>query len=144
MEHRITSDNYDRPKQTYQDTLQSNEAMMKNLAGYEEIEDVSELESGNDVRYITYKDTKPKFCLGGLIKRVFPEYVVFSNSKLTWSVQCEYFNQSGMSIGKTQFFRKITRDIKNEMLIQCQQAEIEQLRKDKAILEHKLSSLMRK
>jgi hypothetical protein len=142
MERRINADNYDRPKQTYQDTLQTNEAMMQNLAGYEEIEDAAELEAGNDVRYITYKDIKPKFCLGGTIKRVFPEYVVFSNSRLTWSVQCEYFNQrTGESLGKTQFFRKITKEIKNEMVIQCQQDEIVKLREEKEALERRLNHL---
>jgi hypothetical protein len=142
MERRINADNYDRPKQTYQDTLQTNEAMMQNLAGYEEIEDASELDGGNEVRYITYKDIKPKFCLGGTIKRVFPEYVVFSNSRLTWSVQCEYFNhQTGSSLGKTQFFRKITKEIKNEMVIQCQQDEIVKLREEKEALERKISHL---
>jgi hypothetical protein len=142
MERRINADNYDRPKQTYQDTLQTNEAMMQNLAGYEEIEDAAELEAGNDVRYITYKDIKPKFCLGGTIKRVFPEYVVFSNSRLTWSVQCEYFNQrTGTSLGKTQFFRKITKEIKNEMVIQCQQDEIVKLREEKEALERRLNHL---
>jgi hypothetical protein len=142
MERRINADNYDRPKQTYQDTLQTNEAMMQNLAGYEEIEDVAELETGNDVRYITYKDIRPKFCLGGTIKRVFPEYVVFSNSRLTWSVQCEYFNrQTSESLGKTQFFRKITKEIKNVMVIQCQQDEIVKLREEKEALEKRISQL---
>ena len=142
MERRINADNYDRPKQTYQDTLQTNEAMMQNLAGYEEIEDVAELETGNDVRYITYKDIRPKFCLGGTIKRVFPEYVVFSNSRLTWSVQCEYFNrQTSESLGKTQFFRKITKEIKNVMVIQCQQDEIVKLREEKEALEKRVSQL---
>jgi hypothetical protein len=125
---RITKTNYDRPKTTYQDTLQTDEAMMEKLAGYEEVDMPEHIEYRCHTRYIIFKDGQPKFCLGGLMMRVFPDYVVMSNGTLTWSVQREYFDKSGNSYGKTRFFKYVSKDTRNKMVIEEQQNEIEKLR----------------
>ena len=126
---RLSKTTYDRPETTFQDTLQTDEAMLEKLAGYEEVEDPSQIEYSTHTRYITYKDGYAKFCLGGLLKRVMPEYVVFSNGTLSWSVQKEYFDQkSKVSLGKTRFFKYINKDERNSLIIQEQQSELEKLK----------------
>lgn len=126
---RLSKTTYDRPETTFQDTLQTDEAMLEKLAGYEEVEDPSQIEYSTHTRYITYKDGYAKFCLGGLLKRVMPEYVVFSNGTLSWSVQKEYFDEkSKVSLGKTRFFKYINKDERNSLIIQEQQSELEKLK----------------
>jgi len=126
---RLSKTNYERPETTFQDTLQTNEAMLEKLAGYEEVLNPSEIEYSTHTRYITYKDGYAKFCLGGLLKRVMPEYVVFSNGTLSWSVQKEYFDENTkVSLGKTRFFKLLNKDERNNLIIQEQQSELEKLK----------------
>ena len=136
---RITKTSYERPATTYQDTLQTDEAMLEKLAGYEEVTMPEHIEYRAHTRYITYKDGQPKFCLGGLMMRVYPEYVVMSNGTVSWSVQREYFNKSGESFGKTRFFKYINKDTRNQMVIDEQQSEIEKLRLENESLKQRQS-----
>jgi hypothetical protein len=126
---RLSKTNYERPETTYQDTLQNDEGMLNKLSGYEEVDDPSHIQYSTHTRYITFKDGFAKFCLGGLLKRVMPEYVVFSNGTLSWSVQKEYFDQKTKeSLGKTRFFKLINKDERNNLIIQEQQSELEKLK----------------
>ena len=126
---RLSKTNYERPEKTFQDTLQTDEAMLEKLAGYEEVDEPSQIEYSTHTRYITFKDGFAKFCLGGLLKRVMPEYVVFSNGSLSWSVQKEYFDEKTKeSLGKTRFFKYINKDERNSLIIQEQQSELEKLK----------------
>lgn len=128
---RLSKTNYERPETTFQDTLQNDSSMLEKLAGYEEVDDPSQIEYSTHTRYITFKDGFAKFCLGGLLKRVLPEYVVFSNGTLSWSVQKEYFNEkTRVSLGKTRFFKYINKDERNSIIIQEQQTELEKLKAD--------------
>ena len=139
---RLSKTNYERPETTFQDTLQNDSSMLEKLAGYEEVDDPSQIEYSTHTRYITFKDGFAKFCLGGLLKRVLPEYVVFSNGTLSWSVQKEYFNEkTKLSLGKTRFFKYINKDERNSIIIQDQQSELEKLKKQN---EHLLSLLQKK
>jgi len=125
---RITKSRYERPATTYQDTLQTDEAMMEKLAGYEEVDMPEHIDYRTHTRYITFKDGKPKFCLGGLMMRVMPQYVIMSNGTVSWSVQREYFDKDGNSYGKTRFFKYINKDTRNQMVINTQQEEIDRLK----------------
>ena len=128
---RLSKTNYERPETTFQDTLQNDSSMLEKLAGYEEVDDPSQIEYSTHTRYITFKDGFAKFCLGGLLKRVLPEYVVFSNGTLSWSVQKEYFNEkTRVSLGKTRFFKYINKDERNSIIIQDQQTELEKLKEE--------------
>jgi hypothetical protein len=60
--------------------------------------------------------------------RVYPDYVVMSNGSVTWSVQREYLDKDGNSYGKTRFFKYVSKDTRNQLVIQEQQSEIEKLR----------------
>jgi len=125
---RLNKTNYERPKTTFQDTLQTDEAMLEKLAGYEEVDMPEHIDYSIHVRYITYKDGKARFCLGGLMMRVMPEYVILSNGSLSWSVQREYFDNAGNSYGKTRFFKYISKNVRNKMVIDKQQEEIDRLK----------------
>lgn len=126
---RLSKTTYERPETTFQDTLQTTEAMLEKLAGYEEVLNPSEIEYSTHTRYITFKDGFAKFCLGGLLKRVMPEYVVFSNGTLSWSVQKEYFDEkTKVSLGKTRFFKLLNKDERNNLIIQEQESELEKLK----------------
>ena len=126
---RLSKTTYERPETTFQDTLQTTEAMLEKLAGYEEVLNPSEIEYSTHTRYITFKDGYAKFCLGGLLKRVMPEYVVFSNGTLSWSVQKEYFDEkTKVSLGKTRFFKLLNKDERNNLIIQEQESELEKLK----------------
>ena len=139
---RLSKTNYERPETTFQDTLQTDDAMLEKLAGYEEVDDPSQIEYSTHTRYITYKDGFAKFCLGGLLKRVLSEYVVFSNGTLSWSVQKEYFDEkTKASLGKTRFFKYINKDERNSIIIEEQQSELEKLKKQN---EHLLALLQKK
>jgi hypothetical protein len=139
---RLSKTNYERPETTFQDTLQNDSSMLEKLAGYEEVDDPSQIEYSTHTRYITFKDGFAKFCLGGLLKRVLPEYVVFSNGTLSWSVQKEYFNEkTKVSLGKTRFFKYINKDERKSIIIEEQQSELEKLKKQN---EHLLALLQKK
>ena len=131
---RLTKTQYQRPETTYQDTLQTDEAMLEKLAGYEEADMPEHIDISTHVRYITYKDGKARFLLGGLLVRVAPEYVILSNGTLSWSVQREYFDKDGNSYGKTRFFKYISKGVRNQMVIDKQQEELDRLRAENEVL----------
>ena len=139
---RLSKTNYERPETTFQDTLQNDSSMLEKLAGYEEVDDPSQIEYSTHTRYITFKDGFAKFCLGGLLKRVNSEYVVFSNGTLSWSVQKEYFDEkTRVSLGKTRIFKYINKDERNSIIIEEQKSELEKLKKQN---EHLLALLQKK
>ena len=106
---RFDEDNdYLRPKTTYQDTLQTKEAIKKKLTHYVESQ-IETIPIGTHVRYISLdKDKKPAFRLGGFIKIIHPKYVILSNKKFNWSVQRFFFTKNGELQYKTRFFKKMT------------------------------------
>ena len=139
---RLTKTSYDRPSSTITDTLQTDDAMLKKLEGYEEVDILERVEFNTHVRYITLKDGLPRFCLGGLIKRVFEKYVVLSNGTLTWSVQRHFYNDKNEVIFTTKFFKYISKDKLNSIVIDDQESEIQKLKEEneklKGILESKV------
>lgn len=127
---RITKDNYKRPKTTFQDTLQNNEAVREKLEGYVQLDDTNEfayLPQNTPIRYITIKNGEYLFRLGGLLVMNKPEYIVLKSiTNVTWCVQKE----------GTIFYRGLTKEeqageiIKqHENLIEEQQKMIEELRR---------------
>jgi len=138
---RLTKTEYDRPSTTITDTLQNDEAMLKKLEGYEEVDMLERVEFNTHVRYITLKDGLPRFCLGGLLKRVFADYVVLSNGKLTWSVQRNFYNDTKQIIFTTKFYRYISKDKMNSMVNDENSQEIQRLKEEneqlKSALENK-------
>ena len=80
---------YVRPQATYQEKLSAAE-IKKKLEGYEQVDDISQVDIGTHIRYfITGKDGEKVFRTGGFLHdRKNPrEYVMISNGKVLWSVQ---------------------------------------------------------
>lgn len=125
---RLSKTEYDRPSTTITDTFQNDEAMLKKLEGYEEVDMLERVEYNTHVRYITLKEGVPRFCLGGLLKRVFEDYVVLSNGKLTWSVQRNFYNEQKQVIFNTKFYKYISKDRMNAMANVENTQEIQRLR----------------
>jgi hypothetical protein len=102
-------DNYIKPKITYTDKL-SKAQIRQLLYDYEEIKNIKELqkiEPGTHLRYFENKDGEMKFRTGGIltVNTGFPDYLILSNGKISWSVQ----------IKNCIFFKRITiKEIRDE------------------------------
>lgn len=92
---------YVRPKETYSEKInkQGNEAMEEKLIdyvrvgeGYSKYKSIDDVPLNTHIRYVSQKDGKVVFRLGGFLKKIFPDYVVLSNGKTNWSVQKYHWN----------------------------------------------------
>jgi len=95
-------DNYVKPNITYTEKL-SKAQVRQLLYDYEEIKNIKELEKiepGTHLRYFEDKDGEMKFRTGGIltVNTGFPDYLILSNGKISWSVQ----------IKKCIFFKRLT------------------------------------
>lgn len=84
-------DNYVKPNITYTEKL-SKAQVRQLLYDYEEIKNIKELEKiepGTHLRYFEDKDGEMKFRTGGIltVNTGFPDYLILSNGKISWSVQ---------------------------------------------------------
>lgn len=133
MECQKKNNNYVRPIKTFTDGM-TPEEIDESLQNYKQIthSDLYNIKLGTHFRYFkTDSDGKRHFRLGGNIINIsgLPDYVVFGNGKITWSVQ----------VKGTLFFQKISvEDIQNncsetikqkEILITEQKKEIQLLKK---------------
>ena len=127
---RISQDNYQKPKKTITDLVQTHDSIQEILENYQEIsnEELDHTPIGCHVRYIGY-DKKKKieaFRFGGIIRKINPNYLVLiGNNNLTFSVQRYTRNKNNEIIHTTRFFIK-DKDIEkinesNQELIQNQQ-----------------------
>ena len=110
MSKKITNTTgYERPKQTYQDTL-TNKEIKEKLADYKKCADIKKVSIGTHLRYFTTdpQTKKPLFRLGGTLNKIDPEgrYVILNNGTVSWSVQ----------ISGTQFWQKLSEsELRDEM-----------------------------
>jgi hypothetical protein len=106
---RITRDNYNRPKKTYQETL-SNMEIKEKLKEYKRVSNIKNISIGTHIRYFTTdpQTGSKQFRLGGNLNKIDPEgrYIILSNGTINWSVQ----------IPDTLFFQKMTEDEYKEEL----------------------------
>ena len=128
---------YDRPKKTYTDTLQTNKAMSEKLIGYVRVDDIDYVPLNTHVRYVTYREGKQVFRLGGLLKFKHPKYVRLSNGTNHWSVQREHLNKSGEVLFETIFFRILSKQERAEKALEAQNSELEKLREENARLKRR-------
>jgi len=141
-------DNYKKPDITYTEKL-SKSQVRQLLYDYEEIKNIKELEKidpGTHLRYFEDKDGEMKFRTGGIltINTGFPEYLVLSNGKISWSVQ----------IKKCIFFKRLTikelRDEYEKELIKLQaenkglQSMLQSISSEKEELGIKYNKLIKK
>ena len=74
---RLVTNNYKRPEQTYQDTLQNKKAMLEKLENYDRVDNIEDVSVKTHVRYVTlHNETKQQvFRLGGLLEEIHTRYV---------------------------------------------------------------------
>ena len=128
---RLAKSVYDRPQTTYTDTLQTNEAMKEKLKNYIQVDDIEDVNINTHVRYVTMKDGRQRFCLGGLLKKIHSKYVVLSNGNYSWSVQRYHYlddDDESQEPFETVFFRILSKQEQQQRLIDAQQEELNQLR----------------
>jgi len=132
---KLSKSNYDRPELTLTDTLQTNASMAEKLKNYERVEDIEDVNLNTHVRYVTWKDNKQRFCLGGLLTKIHKKYVILSNGTFSWSVQRYHWDQNNEDpdqepIFETAFFKILSnRQLKDkqEKIIDEKNQEIERL-----------------
>lgn len=129
----LSESDYKRPDITYTDTLQNNTKMTEKLQGYERVFDISDVKKNTHVRYVTLKEGKQRFCLGGLVKfNDDPRFTILSNGKHQWSVQRHHFKnphkEGDKPIFDTVFFKAITNEEKLEKIVKEKDDEIKQLK----------------
>ena len=127
---RLTKSSYDRPQITLTDTLQTNAAMNEKLENYTRVDDVDDIALNTHVRYVTWKDGKQRFCLGGLLTKKHSKYVVLSNGTFSWSVQRYHWENADdeQPIFETAFFRILSKKEQQEKEIVEKDKEIERLK----------------
>uniref|UniRef100_A0A6C0IWJ1 Uncharacterized protein n=1 Tax=viral metagenome TaxID=1070528 RepID=A0A6C0IWJ1_9ZZZZ len=127
---RLSKSVYNRPETTLTDTLQTNTEMTKKLANYMRVDDIEDVNINTHVRYVTLKEGKQRFCLGGLLKKIHSKYVILSNGTFSWSVQRYHWDDEHKDpIFVTAFFRILSKSEQQEKIILEQQKELETLRK---------------
>ena len=127
---RISQDNYQKPKKTITDLVQTHDSVQEILENYQEIsnEELDNTPIGYSVKYIGYnkKTALEAFRFGGVIKKIDPNYIVLiGNNNVTFCVQKYTRNKNNEIIHTTRFFIK-DKDIEkinesNQELIQNQQ-----------------------
>ena len=115
--HRLGTDGYVRPKKTYTDTLQTDEAIDEKLNGFVEVEedDIDNISPGSFVRYIKWDNNthKERFVMGGVVIRVLPEYLLIKGKDSgTFSAQRYAYNKKGEKIHTTRFYKMLSNEEK--------------------------------
>ncbi len=140
---------YERPPEgTITDRLQTNKDMEEKLTDYLRVDDFDDIPIDCHVRYVTWdkNNKKQRFCLGGFLKRKFPDYCVLSNGKVNWCVQKFIFNEDiPNNKFKVIFFKKKTREdsleeviIEKEDEITLREEELDKKDKDISLLTTKI------
>ena len=138
---RLTEDeNYERPEQTITDLLQSSAEMRRKLEGYGRVTDIDSIPKHTHIRYITWKNGKERFTLGGKLRKVMPKYIVLYNNNFSWSVQREHFDKEGNIVFTTVFFNKMREVDRCKIALIRQQEELEEQKKENKKLRLLLNS----
>lgn len=130
---RLTTNNYNRPETTYQDTLQNKKSMLEKLENYERVDNVEDVSLKTHVRYVTlHSETRQQvFRLGGLLEEIHPKYVKLSNGEFSWSVQRYHYSEDQSEtepVFETAFWRIISREDLLYKKIEEQHDEIQNLK----------------
>jgi len=115
--HRLGIDGYQRPKKTYTDTLQTDDAIQQKLNGFIEVDenDIDNLSPGSYLRYIKWDlgTGKERFVMGGVLIRVNPEYLLIKGKDNgSFSAQRYTYNKKGDKIHTTRFFKQLNNEEK--------------------------------
>jgi hypothetical protein len=113
---KISETKYVRPPLTYTDKL-SKQQVKELLIDYEQIkslDDLNKVVQGTHLRYFEYKDNELKFRTGGILTiSGFPDYLIMSSGKVSWSVQinkCIFFKRITIKQVREEFRKKLIDD----------------------------------
>ena len=136
---------YERPDKTITETIQTKKDIEEQLKNFEEIsdEDLNFINVNTQLKYLSYdkKNKKELFRFGGLLVKVNKDYLVLAGKDgMRFSVQRYSYNEKGVKVHTTRFFKKIkeTDILKEKMkddfenysiLIDQQKKEIQELKK---------------
>ena len=100
--------NHKRVTTSYTDTIQDNNSIKAHLVGYTKVKDIKDVPLRSHIRYITWKNNRQRFCLGGFLKTIEKDYVTFQNKDTFWHVQKKHYDQfdDKKVIFETVFFVK--------------------------------------
>lgn len=135
---------YVRSKVTYTDKLQTTKAMQDKLKNYSRVESVDTVPLKTHIRYVTWKNGKQRFCLGGFLIEKHEEYVKLTNNSLNWCVQKKHYENDKL-LWKTVFFKnknyKSDKEIINKQKRDLNDYKklIQKLEKENKILRQKLN-----
>ena len=109
---RLAYSKYERPKVTITESIQNKKDIEELLDDFEEIDDdqLCYVNTNTLLRYISFdkKNKKELFRFGGLLVKVYPEYVVLAGKNgMKFSAQRYTYNDKNKKIHTTRFFKKI-------------------------------------
>ena len=140
---RITkTTNYKRPKKTIQDLLQDDKSVHEHLKNSVRIDNIDHIDINSHIRYVTYKNGKQLFRLGGFLKIIKPEYIVLSNRKVSWSVQKSHYDKNNQIIFETVFFKKENKEDQYIATIKKQEIIIQKLTNKYTLLNKKFMKIL--
>jgi hypothetical protein len=147
MSKKITNTTgYERPKQTYQDTL-TNKEIKEKLADYKKCLDIKKVSIGTHLRYFTTdpQTKKQLFRLGGTLNKIDPEgrYIILNNGTVSWSVQISG-TQFWQKLSESELREEMKEELKKEILTEDHvniDQENKELKKEIKILYKKIEKL---
>ena len=77
----MSFNNYKRPKVTYTDTIQNFEKLKELTKDYVRVDCIDKVPLGTSVRYLTFKNNKQRFCIGGRLCTIHKDYVMLIGAK---------------------------------------------------------------
>ena len=89
---------YMRAKVTYEAKIKDKENMLRLLQDYERVDNIEEVLLKTHVRYVTLKEGRQIFRIGGYVRVIKPDYVVLYNNGQHWSVQRYHYEDTTSSI----------------------------------------------
>ena len=86
---------YTRPNITYTDTIQDIDKIKKLVKDYTRVESIDEVPLGTFVKYLTLKNNKQRFCIGGRLYKKHKDYVILAGvNNSRFSVQRYHWNKN--------------------------------------------------
>ena len=76
----MSQKNYTRPNITYTDTIQDIDKIRSLIKDYDRVESIDNVPLGTFVKYLTLKNNKQRFCIGGRLYKKHKDYVILALS----------------------------------------------------------------
>jgi cell division protein FtsB len=86
---------YTRPNITYTDTIQNIDKIKNLVKDYNRVESIDEVPLGTFVKYLTLRDSKQRFCIGGRLYKKHKDYVILAGvNNSRFSVQRYHWDKN--------------------------------------------------